>query len=87
MCKFIKECVYVLFLLMILEFVSFNKDYDQLLIISNYVAYDIENNNISSFSTSKYEVFVEHNKYKIVYYRRPIFNIKILKYIEYHGII
>ena len=78
--------MYILLFLIVLEFIKYRFDYNEVMILKEYVEFDY-NNNITSFKTNKYEVIILDDSYTIIYYRNSIFNIKFLKNIEYHGII
>ena len=84
---YLKNLVYVILCLIMLEVCLYFKDYNSVLIYENYIRYDIVNSDLESFKLNEYEIIVEDNEYTIIYDRKPIFNFKFLKKIVYHGII
>lgn len=87
MLKFIKNIVYVLVCLILLEICMYNKDYNELISFTNYIKYDLESQKIESFSTGKYDVKINDNEFTVILHREAIFNFKFLTKIDYHGII
>lgn len=87
MVNYLKNYLCVLLFLILVEFINYSNDYNEVLILQNYVRYDIVMNNLSDSSSNNYEIKIDDNKYHIIYYRKSIFNLKFLEKIEYHGII
>lgn len=87
--KFLKDLIVLLFCYVILEFCMYMKDYNEVMFISNYIAYDIENNNLQSTCNDKYCISIENDEntlsYKIEYNRKSFFIFEQLKTIIYQA--
>ena len=62
--KFLENfiCIFIFFVL--LEGLLYFKDYNELMIIDNYLRYEIKNKELMSFSNERYEVIINDNEYK-----------------------
>ena len=77
---------------MLLEYICYRCDYNDLQIMSQYIIYDLEYGVINSFSNERYEVFFYNNDsgsigYEITLKRDSLFNVKQLKTIKYNGLV
>lgn len=92
MFKFIINFIYFIICFLLIEYISYTKDYNEFLIVKNNIIYDIKNNNLQSFKTYKYSVCISYNEnlevfLDITYNRNSFFNIKALKKIKYHRLV
>lgn len=91
MVKFINNLMVFLLGLIVLEYLTFIKDYNEMLVLKNYIIYDVKNNNLQTLYNEKYVVTIsyEENKinYEIIYNRESLFNFNSFKNIKYNGII
>jgi len=86
--KFITNFIFVIVFFILLESLLYYKDYSEVKIISEYIKYEIENNDISSFSSENYKVIVKEDKsYDIIFYRNSMFAFSRYKIIKYDGIV
>jgi len=89
--KFLNSFIVFVFCFIIMEYVLYIKDYSELLVISNYIKYDIGINNLQSIYNEKYFVYIDYENdvisYEIVYNRDSLFNIERLKKISYRRVI
>lgn len=66
------------------------KDYNEVVILSEYIGYDIQSKGVSSFNSDKYIIEIEKGEqisYRITYSRNTIFVIGWFKSIKYDGIV
>jgi hypothetical protein len=71
-----------------LEFFSYIKDYNDLMIINNYVKYEIESNGGVEIANEKYKVVLNNgDSYTISLKRNSVFNFEKYKIIKYNGIV
>ena len=74
-----------------LEYLSYIKNYSEILILSEYINYEISINDISSFENENYRVIIEENnnsvRYSIIVNRNSFFRCGKLKKIKYDGIV
>lgn len=89
--RFIAYYIYLIFALIICEHSSYMKDYSELLIMKNYIVYDVANGNLNSFENNRFFVNVGVNNndtmYEIIMNRNSLFNVKWLKTIKYRGLV
>ena len=86
--KFIVNFIFVLSFFVLLESLLYYKDYNEVEALSKYVKYEIENNDMDSFSNGRYEVIIEDDKrYTINFYRNSMFVFDKYKIIKYDGIV
>jgi len=91
MVKFINNFLVFFFCLMALEYLTYIKDYNEMIVLKNYIIYDIKNNNLQNVYNEKYVVTISYKEneinYEIVYKRKSLFNLNSFKKIKYNGII
>lgn len=64
------------------------KDYNELMILNNYINYDIKNNNLLSFHNDKFQVTIYNNReYEIMMKRTSLLSVEKYKKIKYIGIV
>ena len=85
--KFLENfiCIFIFFVL--LEGLLYFKDYNELMIIDNYLRYEIKNKELMSFSNERYEVIINDNEYSLILKRDSLFEFEWCKKIEYNGIV
>lgn len=72
----------------LLEGLLYYKKYNDLLIIKNYIEYDIKYKNIESFSNGVFKLNVMGDgKYEIIFNRNSLFAFNNFKNIKYNGIV
>lgn len=92
MLNILKEYLCLIFSLIVLEFVFYCRDYNELKIMSIYISYDITNGNVGNFENDKYKVTINNDDSELVEYeismkRTSLFDIKTLKTIKYIGLV
>lgn len=85
--QFLKNIIVFFIMIVIMECISYYKDYKHLYYLNSYISYDLKNNDLKSFSTDTYQVIIKEDEYFIIYKRKPILLMNFLKKIKYHGII
>ena len=86
MFKFLKDFVYIFVFLISIELLMYIKDYNNVMIMKNYIEFDYKKG-IESFKIDNYEINIYDRDYEIIYYRTSIFNINFFQKIQYRGII
>lgn len=89
--KVIINSCFVLAFFVLVEILLYIKDYNEVVVLSKYISYDIKSKNMASFSNDKYVVDIKRGenevRYYITYSRDSIFAFEKLKIIEYDGIV
>lgn len=89
--KFVVNLLFFFISVISIEYSLYKKDYCEMMIINEYVIYDVKNNDLTSFCNDKYCVNIYYSKdnvqYKITYKRKTILNFEWLKKISYSQII
>lgn len=91
MVKFVVNILYVIVFFILLEIINYYIDYNELLILNNYIKYDIKSGVTPSFNNDKYNIYFQQNKegisYTIIFKRESFFKIFKDDFIEYHNVI
>jgi len=85
--KIARDFVLVVAFFCVLDTILYFKDYNEVIVVSEYIKHEISMNNIKSFKTEKYEVLINEKKYKIIYHRDSLFAFRNDKFIKYDGIV
>ena len=88
MVKDIKNVVSLILFFLFLEYLLYVRDYNDLLIMNNYVQYEIKENGMRSLKNDKYELVLnDDGSYCLVITRDSLLNVEKYKKIKYVGIV
>lgn len=73
--------------LLVLENVLYIRDYNEVVILSNYVRYEVMYNGFIGVIENNYEIHVYDDKFTIIYHRNGLIKNSFYKTIYYDGII
>lgn len=86
--KYVIDYIFVVVFFCIIELCFFIKDYNELMIVNEFVRYELQSKNITSLKTEDYSVSIEGNgTYNITFKRKSIFSLQKYKTINYGGIV
>ena len=66
--KVIINSCFVLAFFVLVEILLYIKDYNEVVVLSKYISYDIKSKNMSSFSNDKYVVDIKRGENEVRYY-------------------